>query len=322
AASLPDQDDLDSLRARIVAREGPGAEKKYLHFKPLWQRALIVAAGPVANFLLAIALLAVFFMAFGEPVTPTKIGAVERGTAAERAGLKVGDRILAYDGRRLTNFEDLRFYIRFRSGVPIRLTLDRAGQTLDIVATPGVATEKSPFGGTETKGLLGVAPARGYEIVRYNPIQAVGVGAAKTWELAESTGFFLGRLVTGQVDVTQLHSFVGIAHASGSISKEAVAAAEVAKINPLVALSFMLLQIAASLSVSVGILNLLPIPVLDGGHLLFYAYESVVRRPVSARIQATGYRVGLALLLCLMLFATWNDLSRLRVFHFFGGLFS
>ncbi len=322
AASLPDQDDLDSLRARIVAREGPGAEKKYLHFKPLWQRALIVAAGPAANFLLTFVLLAILFGAFGEPTTPTRIGAVERGSAAELAGLKVGDRIVAYDGRQLSNFEDLRFYIRFRDHVPINLTLERGGRLIDVVATPGVASEKSPFGGTETKGLLGVAPANGYRVVRYNPIQALGVGAEKTWELTGSTCYFLGRLVTGQVDVNKLHSFVGIAHMSGSISKEAVVAAEVAKVNPLVFLSLTFLSIAASLSVSVGLLNLLPIPVLDGGHLLFYAYESVWRRPVSARIQATGYRVGLALLLCLMLFATWNDLSRLRVFHFFGGLFS
>src|SRR4029077_18894106 len=136
-------------------------------------------------------------------------------SAAERAGVRVGDRIVTYDGRQLTNFEDLRFYIRFRNGVPIHLTLDRAGQMVEVVATPGVASENSPFGGTETKGLLGVAPANEFKILRYNPVEALGVGAEKTWELTGSTAFFLGRLVTGQVDVRQLHSFVGIAHMSG-----------------------------------------------------------------------------------------------------------
>ena len=320
-ASVPDKDDLDAMRARIVAREGPGAEKKYLHFKPLWQRALIVAAGPAANFLLAAALMAVFFGAFGEPMTSTRISGVVAGSPAERAGLKVGDRIVAVDGRAIHSFEDLSFYVQFRNGVPIDITVDRGGRRMDIVATPGAVSSDSPFGGKQTSGRLGIE-ARGGTVKHYNPLEAVVVGANRTWQITEASVYSLGRIVTGHVDLRQLHSFVGIAKASGTISKDAAAAAQTAQVNPLVALSFVLLQIAASLSVSVGLLNLLPIPVLDGGHLLFYAYESVSRRPVSARVQAAGYRVGLALLLCLMLFATWNDLSRLRLFHFFGGLFS
>jgi regulator of sigma E protease len=211
--------------------------------------------------------------------------------------------------------------VQFRNGVPIDVTVDRAGRTLDIIATPGTISSDSPFGGKQTSGRLGVE-ARGGALKRYNPIEAIGAGARRTWLITETTVYSLARIITGHVDLRQLHSFIGIAKASGTISKDAAAAAQTAQVNPIIALSYVLLQIAASLSVSVGLLNLLPIPVLDGGHLLFYAYESVSRRPVSARVQAAGYRVGLALLLCLMLFATWNDLSRLRLFHFFGGLFS
>lgn len=321
AASLPDQHDLDELRASIIANEGPGAEKKYLHFKPLWQRALIVAAGPAANFLLAIVLLSIILGAFGEPVTSTRISGVLAGSPAQRAGLQVGDRIVGVDGRKITSFEDMSFYVQLRNGVPLDITVNRGGRLVSVTATPGDFSSDSPFGGKQTSGRLGIE-ARGTTLKHYGPLEAIGGGARRTWQITEATVYSLSRIVTGHVDLRQLHSFVGIAKASGSISKDAAAQAQTAQVNPLVALAFVLLQIAGSLSVSVGLLNLLPIPVLDGGHLLFYAYESVSRRPVSARVQAAGYRVGLALLLCLMLFATWNDLSRLRVFHFFGGLFS
>jgi regulator of sigma E protease len=137
-----------------------------------------------------------------------------------------------------------------------------------------------------------------------------------------TTIFYLGRIVTGQVGADQLHSFVGIAHASGDITRQAVETARTEKVSVLEATGFFLVQLTAFLSVSIGLLNLMPIPILDGGHLLFYGYEAIARRPAAAGIQAVGYRVGLALLVGLMLFATWNDLQRLRVFQFFGSLFS
>src|SRR5260221_9095081 len=170
AASLPDQDDLDSLRARIVAREGPGAEKKYLHFKPLWQRALIVAAGPAANFVLAFVLLTILFGSFGEPVTPTLIGGVTKGGPAELAGFKGGDRVVSVDGRRLGSFEDLQFYVRQRDGVPIDVAVERAGREFTIPVTPGARSADTPGGGRETQGLLGVRSGPGSKWVNYNPI--------------------------------------------------------------------------------------------------------------------------------------------------------
>ncbi|MEO8813399.1 MAG: M50 family metallopeptidase, partial [Caulobacteraceae bacterium] len=321
AAGVPDGTDLAAARARIVAQEGAGAEAKYMPFKPLWQRALIVAAGPGANFVLAAALFSFFFGAFGEPVTSTRVDEVVPGGAAAAAGFQAGDTVLTADGRPMASFQDLQYYVQYRAGTPIDFGVRRGGTVLHMTARPTLARESSPFGGRQDVGRLGLA-ARGGELRRFGPLQAVRAGVSKTWEVTATTVFYLGRIVTGKVGADQLHSFVGIAHASGSMTKDAVAAAHDARISWLVAAAYFLIQLAALMSVSVGILNLLPIPVLDGGHLLFYAYESIARRPVGARAQAAGYRVGLALLVGLMLFATWNDLQQLRVFRFLGSLFS
>ena len=321
AASIPDGDDLATMRAHIVAREGPGAEMKYLHFKPLWQRALIVAAGPFANFALAVVLFSIFFGAFGEPVTSRVISDVVAGQPAAQAGFQRGDVLLTADGRPLESFEDLQFYVQYRSGVPITFTVRRGTQTVAITATPASSSQASPFGGAVQVGHLGIA-ATGQVLKRYNPLEAVGRGATKTWQVTATTVYYLGRIVTGHVNPNQLHSVVGMWHASGALTTQAVATAREEHVNIGVAAAFVIIQMAGFISVSVGLLNLLPVPVLDGGHLLFYAYESVARRPLNAGIQAAGYRVGLALLVGLMLFATWNDLHQLRVFHFLGGLIS
>ena len=320
AASVPDQGDLATMRAAIVEREGLDAEKKYLHFKPLWQRALIVSAGPAANFLLAVALFSLGFAIFGQPVSTTRVEVVP-ASAAAKAGFQTGDVLLRADGRPMRNFEDVQFYVQFRAGAPIDFTVERAGRPLHLVVRPAAVQVPSPFGGVETVGRLGLTAPLG-KLQRYGPLEALGMGLAKTGDVTTTTIFYLGRIVSGQVGADQLHSFIGIAHASGAITKQAIAAAHSARISWMVATAFFLIQLAALLSVSVGLLNLLPIPVLDGGHLLFYAYEGVVRRPLGAGVQAAGYRVGLALLVGFMLFATWNDLRGLRVFHFFGSLFS
>ncbi len=322
-ASVPDEEDLDTLRARIVEREGPGAEKRYFAFKPLWQRAVVVLAGPVANFVLSIALFAILFAAVGEPVTQGPISGVTAGGAAAQAGFRTGDVIVAADGHRLQGFEDLHAYVISRDAVPIDFSVMRAGQLIHLRATPGRQMVDSPFGGQEPGGLLGVrGPQQPPKVVRYDPIAAIGMGVDRTWQTVETTGFIVGRILTGGVNPNQLHGVIGTATASGHLAKEAISVAPgdpgLQAINVLINM----VNLCALLSVSVGLVNLLPIPILDGGHLLFYAYEWVVRRPLSAGIQAAGYRVGLALLVCLMLFANVNDLHLQKVFHFFGALFS
>jgi regulator of sigma E protease len=324
AASVPDQRDLTIMRAEIGAREGAGAEGKYLVFKPLWQRALIVAAGPTANFLLAIVIFSAIFATIGRAVTPFSVATVQSGSAAQHAGLQVGDRILAADGHRIEGFEELASYVTYRDGVAIDFTVLRGLSRLHIVATPGSRQVQAAFGGLQTVGLLGITPHAESEwrYRRENPIAAVGSGVRETWQVLSTTVFYLGRILTGQANVGQLHSVFGIAKATGAITQQAIDQSPRRLGDQVFAVVVNLAGFAALISVSIGFMNLLPLPVLDGGHLLFYAYEWVAGRPVATAVQSVGYRVGLALLVGLMLFATWNDLQRLRVFRIFGSLFS
>ncbi len=320
--SIPDLDDLSELRREIIAREGPGSERKYFYFKPVWQRALVVAAGPLTNFLLSIALFALIFGTVGEMLFEGPISGVVAHSAAARAGFRAGDLIVAADGHALRGFEDLSQYVAYRAGVPIDFTVKRAGQLLQLRAAPTPEPAKSPFGGQEIIGKLGVESLARPTVVHYGPIAAVGMGARSTWDAVATTGFMVSRMITGQVSAGQLHGVIGIVRVSGGAAEQAVQAAPQRPGLQMLGLAKTMTMLTALLSVTVGLVNLLPIPILDGGHLLFYAYEAVVRRPLSGNIQAASYRVGLALLVCMMLFANWNDLQQLRVFRFFGGLFS
>jgi regulator of sigma E protease len=315
-ASVPDQEDLADLRSKIALREGVGAEKRYFYFKPLWQRALVVAAGPAANFVLAVALFAILFGAFGEPIVPSKVGAVLPGEAAQRAGIMAGDTIVAVDGAKVSTFDDLSQHIQEQAGVATRLTIERAGRQFDVALIPGTNTEENPLGGTVKIGYLGIQSAGGY-VKHYDLFGALGRGVERVGQVLAGTGHAVARLVEGKAD-WPFAGLVGIVHASGSLTNQAVSVAKTDHADLGLTLTYTYLNLAALLSVSLGLVNILPIPVLDGGHLLFYAYESVARRPMAGAVQAAGYRVGLALLVGLMLFTTWHDLQRLQVFHFLG----
>ncbi|HEY1928691.1 MAG TPA: RIP metalloprotease [Caulobacteraceae bacterium] len=321
AASMPDKATLDDVRAAIVAREGPGAELRYLAFKPLWQRTLVILAGPAANFLLAIVIFAAFFLSFGEPVTTPRVQAVMPGEAGQQAGFRPGDLIVSADGRPMNTFEQVQFYVQYRPGVPIDFAVRRQGTLVHLTARPGTVQEPSAFGGSQAVGRLGLQAQEG-AVVHVGPVRATTLAVQRTWDVGATTAYALGRIVTGHMRADQLHSIVGMVHASGAITKEAFSAAHAAKVSWIVAEAFFMSQLAAVMSVSIGFLNLLPVPTLDGGHLIFYAYEWVAKRPAAAKVQAAGYRAGLALLLGLMLFATWNDVERLRLFRFIGSLFS
>ena len=297
AASVPDQNDLEEMRRRIVAHEGPAAVRKYLPFKPLWQRAMVAAAGPAANFVLSIAIFAMLLMTFGEMTLRPRIGAVLANSPAAAAGFKAGDLITRADDRAIDSFEQLHQI---------------------------VALVDNPMGGHDAQGQLGLAPSTApADIVqrRYDPISAVGAGAGRTWDMLSTTVYYLSRMAQGQESGKQITGVIGIAQVSHYAAEEGALGAKGLGAQVLGSL-VTLLSLAAVVSVSIGFANLLPIPVLDGGHLLFYAYEWIARRPVAASVQAVSYRVGLALLLGLMLFATTNDLQRINVFRFLGGLFS
>ena len=323
AASVPDQNDLKAMREWIEYDEGKEAVKRYFHFKPLWQRAVVVAAGPFANFVLASALFALLLGVFGEMTLPPRVSAVTPASVAAKAGFQAGDVVKEMDGKPVKGFEEIAQYVQLRADQPIDFLIERDGRRLHIVATPARTTIDHPVAGKVQIGQLGIGWPPDSEItrLRYGPVEAVVEGVKRTGDVLGTTLFYLGRLIQGEVPADQLGGIVGIADASGKVAKQgAIGAPDRAS---MVLGSFVaLLSLTAVLSVSIGFMNLLPVPVLDGGHLLFYAYEAVARRPLAGRIQAAGYRVGLALLLGFMLFATWNDLNRLRVFNFLGGLFS
>lgn len=319
--SIPDRDALEALRRDVHAREGVGAERRYFHFKPVWQRAAVVAAGPIANFLLTISIFTVLTMALGEMIVPPRVD-VQAGSPAERAGFRRGDLVVSANGRAIDNFLDLPEIVAVRAGTPIEFVVQRGGERLRLSGTPERRASSDKPGSPEI-GVLGLSPARDVKPFRRRPgpLQSLQFGVERTWRVLETSLVYIGRIATGRESGDQLSGPLGIADASKQV---AAAGAEQGGdlTQKTLGVLLSLIQLAAILSVGIGFLNLLPVPVLDGGHLAFYAYEAVARRPVGPGVQAASYRVGLALLLGLMLFVTWNDLQRLQVFQFLGGLVS
>lgn len=325
SSMAPDKAQLTALRSKIIAAEGAGAERRYFHFKPVWQRALVVAAGPLANFAFAVLLFAGLMSALGEVSLVPRVGGVAPASPAAAAGFRAGDLITRINGSRISDFRDIREFVALRTGTPIRFDVQRAGHDVALVATPVRRAETDSFTNTTSNlGYLGVLSSndrRDIYMRRYAPLEAIDVGAHRTWGILATTGLYIERVVRGRESGDQLSGPLRVAATADAVAK-AGAEGGVGLGGKLLGTFTALLNLVAVFSVGIGFVNLLPIPVLDGGHLLFYAYEAVARRPIGPRVQGAGYRVGLALLLGFMLFATWNDLQQLRVFKFFGGLFS
>lgn len=323
ASSVPDQAGLAELRQRVIAEHGPGAERDYFHFKPIWQRAVIAAAGPAANFLLAMVLFTLVFSLVGERYFSPRVLQVVPGSPAAAAGFQPRDLITAVNGRPVTDAAVVVRMVTLSAGDPMRFTVDRGGRAVDLLATPERRLKIDEISGRVRVAQIGLiqypmSPAD-VHVRRLNPLQAAGKGVGAIGDVLNATVTYLGRIFVGKESGDLLNGPLGIAKAAGGVTKEAIAASP----DPgLLALNLMLsyLQMAALVSVGIGFVNLLPIPVLDGGHLLFYGYEAVARRPVPARVQEVSYRVGLALIAGLMLFATWNDLQKNGLFTFLGGL--
>jgi regulator of sigma E protease len=322
ASAVPDKADLDDLRREIVAAEGARALSQYFHFKPLWQRALIAAAGPAANFVLAILFFSVLAFVLGTPWTAPRVGSVVAGSPAARAGFQPGDVVVDADGRTISSFEDMRDYTIVRAGEPIQFHVKRSGRVLALKVTPIRQTQTDPDTHLSRQiGLIGLGPSLRPDDhrIEHNDIpRALGEGARSTWQVLTITVHVLGKIITGQESFKLLNGPLGIAQATGAVANASTqGSAPFAVKMELLALN--MLSVAGFVSVGIGFANLLPIPVLDGGHLLFYAYEAVARKPLGARVQEAGFRIGLALLAGLMLFATWNDLQKFAVFKNLGG---
>jgi regulator of sigma E protease len=298
----------------VASSMSPEERSVCFHFKPVWVRALIVAAGPIANFILAIAIFAGLLMTFGAFVSEPKVGSVMPGSAAEEAGFQVGDRILSANGRKIEEFSDLTMITRLNSGETLTFEVERNGEVLTITAAPRRQEIEDAFGNKAEMGVLGIASDRSaIKSVKYKPAEAFSAAVKQVWQIIHSTGKFLWRLVAGKEDARQLGGPIKMAQYAGQSALSGFgdndALSEIDFWTRLKISIANFINLAGIVSVSIGFLNLLPIPVLDGGHLMYYAYEAAAGKPLGVRAQAIGFRVGIVLLASFMLFVTWNDIS-------------
>jgi len=288
ATSTPDQEGIEALSA--------DEKKVAFHTQPVWKRALTVFAGPAFNFLLTIAVFAVMFSIYGKYVTEPVVAEVRPDSPAAIAGIQPGDRFVSVDGAPVESFSDVQRLVSGRAGDPIVFVMSRGGSEITLTATPEIMEQTDALGNVVKVGIIGVVntPEAGQpRQVTFTPAEALVEAVEDTGYIIVRTGQFLKRFVVGREDKCQLGGPIKIAKISGQAAK----------------LGFeWLVQLVAMLSVGIGFLNLLPIPPLDGGHLVFYALEAIKGRPVSERAMEAVYRAGLFLVLAFMLFVFWNDL--------------
>jgi regulator of sigma E protease len=291
-ASMPSKATIDAMTADERASS--------FHAKTLGQKSAILAAGPIANFLLAIALLAGLLMTVGRQVTAARVDGVVADGAAAAAGFKAGDVIVSINGTPIESFGDMQRIASSSSDQELTFVIDRGGVKTTLKATPRATLQPDGFGGTLRIGMLGIqrtAAASDYSSRVYGPLDAI-VQAVKDCGFIISRNLgYMGGIATRRESADQLGGPIRIAEVARQVTKQGW-------VN--------FVNLTAVISIGLGIMNLLPIPPLDGGHLLFYGIEAVRRKPLNERAQEFGFRVGLALVLSLMIFATWNDLGILK----------
>ena len=290
SASVPSRDAL----ARMTPAEREGA----FQTKSLAARSAIVAAGPIANFLLAIAIFTVSYTVMGMHVTAPRVDELLPDGVAAGAGFQIGDVIQKIDGQPVETFNDMQRVVSGSADRELTFEVDRGGKTVILKATPARRELIDRFGNKMRVGQIGIrrnATQHEWEYRRYGPIEAFGLGVKETYFIISRTLQFLQELVMGRESTDQLRGPIGIAEISGQVAT----------------LGLMpLLNLVALISVSIGLINLFPIPLLDGGHLLFYGIEAIRRKPLSERTQEISFRVGLAIVLMLTIFVTWKDIVR------------
>ncbi len=293
ASSRPDP--AATARMTVAEREGT------LALKPVGQRALVAAAGPFANFILAIVLLTGLFLYSGHIVITPIIGQVTKGSAAQAAGIRPGDRVTRIDSTAITDFQQLPEIISISGGQPLAVGIQRAGHEITLWVTPRLTRTRDVLGNDTSQMVIGVRPDVHAPVIRehYGPVGAFAAACSQTWNILKTTILGIAQLVMGHGSADQLRGPAGIAQMTRQVAD----------------FGFLpLLNLVAILSVSIGLANLFPIPLLDGGHLLYYGCEAVLGRPLGERAQDVGFRLGLVLVLGLMLLTTWNDLVRLNLF--------
>ncbi len=298
--------DAASMRS---TREGEPSEERreeYFQEKSLGVRTAVVSAGPIANFLLAVVLLSGLFAVVGQPFTPPVVYEVIPGTAAAAAGFQTGDRVVEIDGRGIDRFEEMQQLVMASPGLPLVMLVVRGNRQLELNITPGVRTLTDRFGNAHDVGFLGIQRS-GVDFIRHDPASAVWYAIRQTYTFAFLTLRYVGQVIVGLQAPDDLRGPIGIVQMSGQVAQIGVTS---------------VIQFMAVLSISLGLINLFPIPVLDGGHLLFYAVEALRGKPLGERAQEYGFRIGLAVVVGLMVVATWNDLVQLDVFGHMVGFFS
>ena len=291
AASTPDH--------ATVAAMSDAEKKDSFIFQPIRSRAAVVAAGPIANFVLAIAIFAGIFMTVGKQTTSARVDTVQAGSAAEVAGFKPGDLVLSINGEKIESFSDMQRVVSISAGEPLAIEVDRGGVPVALKAVPQLKEIKDNFGNVHRLGVLGISRSMApgdIKTEKAGPIRAVVMGAQETWFVVDRTLSYITGVFAGREAADQLGGPIRIAQVSGQVATAGFAA---------------LIYLTAVLSVSIGLLNLFPIPLLDGGHLLFYGIEAIRGRPLSERAQELGFRIGLAIVVMLMIFATFNDILHL-----------
>jgi len=281
---------------KAVAAMSPQERAVSFFAQNVWKRAAIVAAGPAANFLLAIVIFTGIFYVNGRAIALPTVDAVVAGSAAEAAGFQPGDLIVAIDGVKVDSFEEMQRIVQTASDTQLAFTVNRGGELIELIATPQRRDVTTAFGTTRV-GILGVqSKGRPEHIQHYDFIDSAKLAASETWFVVARTGGYIKGLVAGTETTDQLSGPIRIAEVSGAMAKVGFAA---------------LLNLAAILSISVGLLNLFPIPLLDGGHLFYYAVEVVRGKAMNDKAQQFGFKIGLMLVTSLMIFATYNDVLRL-----------
>jgi regulator of sigma E protease len=290
AASQPSEDSL----ARMTPEERRGA----FQTKAIWQRAAVVFAGPAANFLLAIMIYAAVNFLVGIHTIAPRIGEVKPGMPAAAAGFQAGDLITSIDGDTIEGFEDVQRIIAGNGERKLHFGIDRNGQKLVLEVTPTIKDLSDNFGGTFRRGMIGITPAANPETIetkKVGAIEAVWLGVHETYQDIAQTLKGIGDILTRRQGADQMGGPILMAQVTAKVAGLGV--------EPM-------LRWIAFISANIGFLNLLPIPILDGGHLLFYAIEAVRRRPLSRRIQDIGFQIGIALVLMLMVYVNMNDILR------------
>jgi len=273
-------------------------QESFFH-KPVGSRAAVVAAGPIANFILAIVIFAGIFMLYGKQITAARVDSIAPSSAAAEAGFQPGDVVVSIDGTRIDSFSDMQRIVSISAGQALKIEIERGGVHQTLTATPALKELKDNFGNVHRLGVLGIsrsAAAADVRTERVGPFRAIAMGAGETWFVIDRTLAYIGGIFAGREAADQVGGPIRIAQVSGQVATAGIVA---------------LLHLAAVLSVSIGLLNLFPIPLLDGGHLLFYGIEALRGRPLSERAQEVGFRIGLAIVLMLMIFATFNDIVHL-----------